>query len=69
MLFSQHSATINEEVLALNVYERMKQALITGKYKPGDRLTEEALTEEWKVSRTPIRSALKQLEFDGLITR
>nr|WP_265181673.1 GntR family transcriptional regulator [Geomicrobium sp. JCM 19055] len=55
-------------MLALNVYERMKQALITGKYKPGDRLTEEALTEEWKVSRTPIRSALKQLEFDGLIT-
>ncbi|GAK03655.1 transcriptional regulator, GntR family [Geomicrobium sp. JCM 19037] len=52
----------------MSVYEKMRQALITGKYKPGDRLTEEALTEEFQVSRTPIRSALKQLEFDGLIT-
>ncbi|PAE14459.1 transcriptional regulator, partial [Virgibacillus sp. 7505] len=51
----------------MNVYEQMKEAIITGRYKQGERLTEEALTIDWNVSRTPIRSALKQLEFDGLV--
>lgn len=56
------------EVLPMNVYEKIKQAIVTGLYKPGHRLTEESLTKDWEVSRTPIREALKQLEFDGLIT-
>lgn len=51
----------------MNVYEQIKEAIITGRYKQGERLTEEALTIDWNVSRTPIRSALKQLEFDGLV--
>ncbi|WP_059104484.1 GntR family transcriptional regulator [Shouchella shacheensis] len=52
----------------MSVYEQIKEAIVTGVYAQGKRLTEEGLTKDWDVSRTPIRSALKQLEFDGLIT-
>ncbi len=56
------------EVFRMGVYENIKHAIITEVYPPGFRLTEEALTKDWNVSRTPIREALKKLEFDGLIT-
>ncbi|PWA13122.1 GntR family transcriptional regulator [Pueribacillus theae] len=49
-------------------YNLIKDAIITGKFEPGKRLTEEALAEEFNVSRTPIREAIKQLENDGLVT-
>ncbi|MFB4163864.1 GntR family transcriptional regulator [Alteribacillus sp. JSM 102045] len=52
----------------MGVYESIKNAIIIGDYSSGYRLTEEALTKDWNVSRTPIREALKKLEFDGLIT-
>ncbi|QQK76454.1 GntR family transcriptional regulator [Salicibibacter cibarius] len=52
----------------MGVYESIKNAIITGEYSSGYRLTEESLTKDWNVSRTPIREALKRLEFDGLIT-
>lgn len=41
--------------------------IIAGKSAPGDMLSETALAEEFEVSRTPIREALKQLEQEGLV--
>nr|WP_088006098.1 GntR family transcriptional regulator [Indiicoccus explosivorum] len=52
----------------MNPYEFIKDAIILGDFSPGERLTEEALASTLKVSRTPIREAIKQLETDGLIT-
>ncbi|MDQ0256304.1 DNA-binding GntR family transcriptional regulator [Evansella vedderi] len=52
----------------MDPYEFIKNAIITGKYKPGLRLTEEFLAKEIAVSRTPVREALKRLKFDGLVT-
>jgi DNA-binding GntR family transcriptional regulator len=52
----------------MNAYEFIKNAIIQGTYEPGKRLTEEYLANELKVSRTPIREAVKQLEAEGLIT-
>ncbi|MBM7716863.1 GntR family transcriptional regulator [Siminovitchia sp. FSL H7-0308] len=49
-------------------YNLIKDAIITGRFEPGKRLTEEALAEEYHVSRTPIREAIKKLENDGLVT-
>lgn len=51
----------------MNAYQRIKNEIITGKYEPGKRLTEEELAEHLNVSRTPIREAIKQLEVDGLV--
>ena len=48
-------------------YEHLKSVILTGRFRPGERLTEEHLAEELGVSRTPVREALHKLEQDGLI--
>lgn len=48
-------------------YELLKSSIIDGRVKPGDQLREEHLAEEYGVSRTPIRQAIRQLASEGLI--
>nr|WP_300093966.1 citrate lyase holo-[acyl-carrier protein] synthase [Sedimentibacter sp.] len=50
------------------VYQRIKSDILENKLKPGEKLIEENLANEFNVSRTPVREALKQLDQDGLIT-
>ncbi|GAA0181474.1 GntR family transcriptional regulator [Clostridium sediminicola] len=50
-----------------SVYKKIKQAIITKKYTSNSQLVESTLAEELKVSRTPIRSALKKLSYEGLV--
>jgi len=52
----------------MNPYNIIKNAIIIGELEPGERLTEEALADKLKISRTPIRKAIQQLESDGLVT-
>lgn len=47
--------------------ERLRQMIVTGAVQPGDMLAETALAQDFEVSRTPIREALKQLEREGLV--
>lgn len=49
------------------IFEKIRQDIIDGKYKKGDSLVEQKLAEEFGVSRTPIREAMRQLELDGLV--
>lgn len=53
---------ISEEIA-----EILRDNIISGVYKPRERLTEEDLSDRFFVSRTPIREALKQLESAGLV--
>lgn len=46
---------------AERVFERIKREIVVGRLKPGQRLIERELTERFKVSRTPVREALKLL--------
>ena len=39
-----------------------------GEFAPGQSLLTEVLAKEIKVSRTPVRDALRKLEADGLVT-
>lgn len=48
-------------------YNSIKNKIITCEYAPGTFLSEEILTEELNISRTPIRDALGRLEQEGLI--
>jgi DNA-binding GntR family transcriptional regulator len=48
-------------------YEFLKERLLSGQFKPGERLTEEHLATELGVSRTPVREALHKLEREGLV--
>ena len=45
----------------------LRQAILGGRLKPGDRLVEERLAEEYGVSRNPIREAIRVLASEGLI--
>jgi DNA-binding GntR family transcriptional regulator len=49
------------------IYERLKQDILTFGFRPGERLVELELCERYEVSRTPVREALRRLEDDGLI--
>jgi len=54
--------------LSQTVTIELRQAIARGEYRPGERLTEAALCERFKVSRTPIREAIRELEAEGLVT-
>lgn len=49
------------------VFHRLREDILSGKYKEGDELKEVAIGEDLGVSRTPVREAFRQLELEGLI--
>jgi DNA-binding GntR family transcriptional regulator len=49
------------------VYQLIREAILEGAYKPGERLRQEELADAIGVSRVPVRSALMQLDAEGLI--
>lgn len=53
--------------LADQAYEKIKQNIMNLTYPPGMPLTEVMLTRELGMSRSPIRSAVKMLQTEGLI--
>ena len=55
------------EKLVGSLAGRISAKIFAGEYPPGSRLRQEALAEEFSVSRTPIREALRQLEAKGVI--
>ena len=60
----------NDEFLPLRdvVFKTLRQAILTGELKPGERLMEMHLAQKLGVSRTPIREAIRMLELEGLVT-
>jgi|DewCreStandDraft_5_1066085.scaffolds.fasta_scaffold00399_6 DNA-binding GntR family transcriptional regulator len=47
---------------------KLREAILSGYFKPGDRLIERELCEKMGISRTPIREAIRKLEQEGLVT-
>lgn len=50
------------------VFQTLRQSILTGELKPGERLMEIHLADKLGVSRTPIREAIRKLELEGLVT-
>lgn len=50
-----------------SIHRETRDRICLLQYPPGMRLREEALASEFGVSRTPIRSVLQSLEFEGLV--
>lgn len=48
-------------------YSILREAILTGALSPGEKLRQEALATTLDVSRIPVRSALMQLESEGLV--
>jgi DNA-binding GntR family transcriptional regulator len=59
--------SIERPVLHDQVARRLRQMLVEGHIAPGAKLNERTLCEELRVSRTPLREAIKMLAAEGLV--
>jgi len=55
--------TLREKIL-----ETIRDAILKGSLKPGEKVAEPELAERFGISRTPIREAFRQLESEGYLT-
>jgi DNA-binding GntR family transcriptional regulator len=53
--------------LAASIRERLRAAILSGNFSPGERLREVEIAARYQVSRGPVREALLQLEQEGLV--
>jgi DNA-binding GntR family transcriptional regulator len=53
--------------LRAHVVKILSGGILSGKYKPGDRLNESQIARELNISRIPVREALSQLQEQGLV--
>lgn len=53
--------------LGNRIFSILRDRILNEEYKSGQKLNELTLANELKISRTPIREALKQLELEGLV--
>jgi DNA-binding GntR family transcriptional regulator len=58
---------IQQPSLVRMAAETIREMVLSGELRPGDRLVEERLTEELGISRPPLREALRLLEQEGLL--
>jgi len=50
-----------------DIFERLREAIVTGRARPNERLIEAELADRLQVSRTPIRESLQRLAAEGLV--
>ena len=54
-------------LLAAEVIERLRDMIVQGELAPGTKLNERVLCERLRLSRTPVREAIKYLASEGLV--
>jgi DNA-binding GntR family transcriptional regulator len=60
---------LERKTLSSQLYEILERKVIAGELAPGTRLSEDSVAEAYKVSRSPAREALLDLEKSGLAVR
>lgn len=60
-------ATVANDSVVEQVYDKLKQMSVGYDFKPGERLNEGVLASALGVSRTPLREALTRLTMEGLL--
>jgi len=58
----------DSRLLTSRVADKIREFIILGKFKPGEKLVESKLAESLGISRQPIREAFRILELEHLIT-
>ena len=64
---SDHVLPDDHPPLHGRVVAQLRQAILTGRLKPGERLVEERLATDLGVSRNPVREAIRALASEGLV--
>lgn len=49
------------------VFQTLRNDILSGKYQPGDEIVESTIGKKLGVSRTPVREAIRQLQLEGLV--
>ncbi|TZE80976.1 GntR family transcriptional regulator [Calorimonas adulescens] len=57
---------IDDSSISDKVFNLLKNAILSGELKPGERLVERKLSEKLGISRTPVREAIQKLKSQGL---
>jgi len=57
----------NHETLSKRVYKSLKKSILNGELKPGQKLSQDWLAKQMKVSRMPVREAIERLRTEGLV--
>jgi DNA-binding GntR family transcriptional regulator len=60
--------TLKGKTKNLLVYEKIRQGIIKGTLKPGQKLVMASLAKRFGTSETPIREAIRRLESEGYLT-
>lgn len=53
--------------LAATVARGLRDAIVTGRLKPGDRIKQDVVAQEYGVSRSPVREAFRELASEGFV--
>jgi DNA-binding GntR family transcriptional regulator len=53
--------------LKSHIFHGLRDAIVSGRYRPGERLNESKIAREFGISRIPVREALMQLQEHGLV--
>jgi DNA-binding GntR family transcriptional regulator len=62
------SVTPDNSLLRLQTYQAIREGILSERYRTDVPLSEQRLATELRVSRTPVREAIKQLEHEGLVS-
>ena len=64
---SETKPTARDGSASARIAEAVRRAILSGGYRPGERIVQEELSEKYGGSRIPVREALRQLESEGLV--
>ncbi len=67
MLTPLRSGASLTQSLPEQIATKLSERIVSGAYTPGQRVMEQAVAEEFEVSRGPVREALRLLEKEGLV--
>jgi DNA-binding GntR family transcriptional regulator len=62
-------AAPSQRTLSDYAADQLREAILSGQFKPNQRLVEQEIAESMQTSRGPVRDALKILENEGLVVR
>lgn len=67
MAVEQASGSVPSQTLPGMVYQKVRQAILNGVFRPGQMLRQDEVAARLGVSRSPLREALPRLEADGIV--